>query len=80
MEARARGGTGSDDDTVECAFTRKAPRSRKSMSTIFVQCRRLVGCLSLGFDRGRQVVKPESFLGSSGAEIDILEINDASIV
>ena len=80
MEANSCGGTGSNDDTIECASTRKAPWGRESMSIRCIQGLRLVGCLSLGFDQRRQVAEPESMLGSRRAEIDILEIDNASVV
>ena len=80
MEANSRGGTGSNDDTIECASTRKASWSRESMSIRYIQGRRLVGFLSLGFDQGRQVAEPERILGSRRAEVHVFEIDNASVV
>ena len=80
MEANSGSGTGSNDDTIERASTRKAPWSRESITTWYIQGWRLVGCLSLGFDQCRQVGEPESVLGSRRAEIHILEIDTARVV
>jgi len=79
-ETLPRGGLGGNDDTVERASARKAPRKRERMSTGYIQGARLVGCVSLGFDQRRQVVEPGGFLISRGAEIHVLEIDKASIV
>jgi len=81
MGANSRGGTSSsNNDTIEWASTREAPWNRESMSTRGIQGWRLVGCISLGFDQRRQVVEPESTLGSRRAEVHVFEIDDASVV
>ena len=73
------GGLGSDDDTVERASARKAPRKRKCMRAGYIEGG-LVGCVSLVFDQRRHVVEPEGSLGSGRAEIDVLEIDSACII
>ena len=74
MEARACGGVGRNDYTVERASTRKAPRKRKRKRL------RLVSFVRLGFDHRGQVVESEGFLGGSGAEIYVLEVDNARVV
>jgi len=76
MEARPCGGVGRNDYTVERASARKAPRKRKRKRKRL----RLVGGVRLGFDHRRQVVESEGFLGGSGAEIYVLEVDHASVV
>lgn len=73
------GGLGGDDDTVERASAREAPRKRKCMRAGYVEGG-LVGCVGLGFDQRRHVVEPEGSLSSGRAEIDVLEIDRARIV
>jgi len=67
------GSAGSNEDTVEGASTGKARGDGK------IECGGFVGGVCLGLDEGREIVESKSTLGVGGMEIDVLEIDGASV-